>query len=94
MNNHARSEEEILIQSIESGEWHSVDSLSSEIKRYQNYAQAQSETEIKVTLSLSEVHQLQATAEQLETSVSELIAQAVRRYLHVDTVVRDPAISD
>lgn len=83
MTSQQPTEEDQLLQSVEAGEWQSVGSLTSEIQRYQRYAQAQLEeiAEVKVNIAKSELQQLQVIADQLETSVSKIVAQAIHQYL-------------
>ncbi|MGH2415474.1 MAG: antitoxin [Microcystaceae cyanobacterium] len=52
MNQLSKNEKEIL-ESVEQGEWQSVESLSSEISRYQQYAQAALKKDKRVNIRIS-----------------------------------------
>ncbi|MGH8001315.1 MAG: antitoxin [Brasilonema sp.] len=52
MNQLSKNEKEIL-ESVEQGEWQSVESLSSEISRYQQYAQADLKKDKRVNIRIS-----------------------------------------
>jgi predicted DNA binding CopG/RHH family protein len=76
-------EEQEILDSVESGEWQSVQNLRQEIQRYQRYAQAQLGSLEKVSLELpaSDFQVLQTIAQQSGISVSLLMASLLHQYV-------------
>ncbi|MBE7383075.1 MAG: antitoxin [Leptolyngbya sp. SIO1E4] len=75
--------EQALLDSVELGEWQSVPDVTTEIERYQHYAQVQENTLESVSLELpsQDLQALQAFAQQAGTSVSVLMATVLHQFI-------------
>ncbi|MEA5508316.1 hypothetical protein VB715_00920 [Crocosphaera sp. UHCC 0190] len=75
-------EEKNILDSVEQGKWQSVDHLSEEINRYQDYANHHINRQtIEVTLSVEDAQKIQGLANQLGTSIVDLSQEILHRYL-------------
>ena len=81
MTNLSQEEREIL-ESVERGEWKSVDNLSEEISNYQRYAQYQLRLnqQININISGDDLEKLQILAKSKGISCEHLIADILRKY--------------
>ncbi|MEA5534532.1 hypothetical protein [Crocosphaera sp. XPORK-15E] len=80
--NSLNPEEKNILDSVEQGEWQSVDHLSEEINRYREYANRHINRQtIEVMLSVEDARKIQGLAHQLGTSVVDLSQEILHRYL-------------
>ena len=75
-------EEKEILESVERGEWKSVDNLSEEISTYQRYAQYQLRLnqQININISGGDLEKLQKLAESQGISCQDLIAGILHEY--------------
>ena len=88
--NSLNPEERELVNSVERGEWQSVDHLAEEIQRYQSYAENQMERQkIEVILSVEDAQKIQKLSQQLGQSISTLSQEILHKYLHGQLIERE-----
>jgi predicted DNA binding CopG/RHH family protein len=84
------SEEKDLLNSVEKGEWQSIDNISEEIKRYQSYANHQiNQNKIEIFLSIEDTQQIQKLAAQLGQSISNLSGEILHKYLRGELIEKN-----
>ncbi len=76
-------EERDLLASVESGEWQSIPNAGKTIQRYQVYAQQQLNlwAEVNHELSEQDLKRLESLAEDMKTSVPQLMVNIIHQYL-------------
>ncbi|NJN71745.1 MAG: hypothetical protein HC799_02475 [Limnothrix sp. RL_2_0] len=74
-------EELELLESVENGEWQSIDNVESEILRYQQIAEQQFKTSINIELSSEEHRLLQQLANSSEQSIISFTQDILRKFL-------------
>jgi predicted DNA binding CopG/RHH family protein len=81
------SEEQYILNSVESGEWQSVADLQQEIERYTSYFQSSEDVteDITVYLKARDLKRLQEKADSLGVSVQTLASQALHKYATSDS---------
>jgi len=83
-------EEKELLASVEKEEWESVEDISQEIKRYQNYARHQiNQQKVELTLSLEDSQKMQKLSQQLGKSITNLSQEILHKYLHGELIERE-----
>jgi hypothetical protein len=83
-------EEKELLASVEKGEWESVENISQEIKRYQNYARHQiNQQKVELTLSVEDSQKMQKLSQQLGKSITNLSQEILHKYLHGELIERE-----
>ena len=88
--NSLNPEEKELLESVEKGEWESVENISQEIKRYQNYARHQiNQQKVELTLSLEDSQKMQKLSQQLGKSITNLSQEILHKYLHGELIERE-----
>ncbi len=88
--NSLNPEEKELLESVEKGEWESVENISQEIKRYQNYARHQiNQQKVEVTLSVEDSQKMQKLSQQLGKSITNLSQEILHKYLHGELIERE-----
>ena len=88
--NSLNPEEKELLESVEKGEWESVENISQEIKRYQNYAKHQiNQQKVELTLSLEDSQKMQKLSQQLGKSITNLSQEILHKYLHGELIERE-----
>jgi len=76
-------EERDLLASVEGGEWRSISNSREAIQCYQVYAQQQLDfwAEVNDELSEQDLKRLDSLAQEMRTSVSQLMVGIIRQYL-------------
>lgn len=76
-------EEQELLQSIESGEWESVENLDEEIKKYQEIARntLKKDKRINIRLSTNDLEALKTNAIELGMPYQTLVSSVLHQYL-------------
>lgn len=74
-------EELELLESVENGEWQSVENVQSEINRYQRIAQKQFTDSIYIELSPQEHLSLEQLASHSDQSTSSFVQEILRKFL-------------
>ena len=74
-------EELELLESVENGEWQSVENVESEVTRYQQIAQKQFADSIYIKLSPQERLSLEELASQSDQSTSSLAHEVLQKFL-------------
>lgn len=88
--NSLNPEEKELLESVEKGEWESVENISQEIKRYQNYARHQkNQQRVELTLSIEDSQKMQKLSQQLGKSITNLSQEILHKYLHGELIERE-----
>jgi len=88
--NSLNPEEKELLESVEKGEWESVENISQEIKRYQNYAKHQiNQQKVELTLSIEDSQKMQKLSQQLGKSITNLSQEILHKYLHGELIERE-----
>jgi hypothetical protein len=88
--NSLNPEEKELLTSVEKGEWESVENISQEIKRYQNYARHQiNQQKVELTLSVEDSQKMQKLSQQLGKSITNLSQEILHKYLHGELIERE-----
>jgi hypothetical protein len=88
--NSLNPEEKELLESVEKGEWESVENISQEIKRYQNYARHQiNQQKVELTLSVEDSQKMQKLSQQLGKSITNLSQEILHKYLHGELIERE-----
>lgn len=88
--NSLNPEEKELLTSVEKGEWESVENISQEIKRYQNYARHQiNQQKVELTLSVEDSQKIQKLSQQLGKSITNLSQEILHKYLHGELIERE-----
>jgi hypothetical protein len=88
--NSLNPEEKELLESVEKGEWESVENISQEIKRYQNYARHQiNQQKVELTLSVEDSQKIQKLSQQLGKSITNLSQEILHKYLHGELIERE-----
>ena len=88
--NSLNPEEKELLASVEKGEWESVENISQEIKRYQNYARHQiNQQKVELTLSVEDSQKMQKLSQQLGKSITNLSQEILHKYLHGELIERE-----
>jgi hypothetical protein len=88
--NSLNPEEKELLESVEKGEWKSVENISQEIKRYQNYAKHQiNQQKVELTLSIEDSQKMQKLSQQLGKSITNLSQEILHKYLHGELIERE-----
>jgi hypothetical protein len=88
--NSLNPEEKELLASVEKGEWESVENISQEIKRYQNYARHQiNQQKVELTLSIEDSQKMQKLSQQLDKSIANLSQEILHKYLHGELIERE-----
>ena len=83
-------EEKELLASVEKEEWESVEDISQEIKRYQNYARHQiNQQKVELTLSVEDSQKMQKLSQQLGKSITNLSQEILHKYLHGELIERE-----
>ena len=83
-------EEKELLASVEKEEWESVEDISQEIKRYQNYARHQiNQQKVELTLSVEDSQKMQKLSQQLGKSITNLSQEILHKYLHGQLIERE-----
>ncbi len=82
MNKQLTSEEQVILASVENGEWRSVQNLAQEIARYRSYAEAQEATieEVKIEIATQDLQSLRDLAQQANVPVQQLMANVLHQY--------------
>jgi len=75
-------EEQELLESIESGEWQSVDNLEDEIKKYREIAKntLKKDKRINIRLSSNDLQKLKTTAVELGMPYQTLVSSILHQY--------------
>lgn len=73
--------EQALLDSIEGGEWQSVQNLAEEVERYRHYAEAQNSESIYLQVPVDDFQALQSHANKTGTSLSVLIASILHQFI-------------
>ena len=80
-------EEKDLLNSVENEEWQSIDNVSEEIKRYQNYAKHQiNEKRIEIILSVEDNQKIQELANKLGQTIPNLTQEILHKYLQGELI--------
>ena len=88
--NSLNPEEKELLASVEKGEWESIENISQEIKRYQNYARHQiNQQKVELTLSVEDSQKMQKLSQQLGKSITNLSQEILHKYLHGELIERE-----
>ena len=88
--NSLNPEEKELLASVEKGEWESVENISQEIKRYQNYARHQiNQQKVELILSVEDSQKMQKLSQQLGKSITNLSQEILHKYLHGELIERE-----
>ena len=88
--NSLNPEEKELLASVEKEEWESVEDISQEIKRYQNYARHQiNQQKVELTLSVEDSQKMQKLSQQLGKSIKNLNQEILHKYLHGELIERE-----
>lgn len=88
--NSLNPEEKELLESVEKGEWESVENISQEIKRYENYARHQkNQQKVELTLSVEDSQKMQKLSQQLGKSITNLSQEILHKYLHGELIERE-----
>jgi hypothetical protein len=88
--NSLNPEEKELLESVEKGEWESVENISQEIKRYQNYARHQiNQQKVELILSVEDSQKMQKLSQQLGKSITNLSQEILHKYLHGELIERE-----
>jgi len=76
-------EEQELLNSIESGEWQSVDNVSEAIKEHQNIAKnsLKKDKRINIRLSSTDLELLKTTAAELGLPYQTLVSSVLHQYV-------------
>jgi len=76
------AEELAILESVESGEWQSVQDIAREINRYQGYARTQVNAleSVSVELSVNDLEVLRKVAQKSGISVSLLAATVLHQF--------------
>jgi DNA-binding MarR family transcriptional regulator len=74
-------EEKDILNSVENGEWNSINQVEKAKQIYQSYAQEYLEKSIKIVLSREDEQKLSDLANQLGTSPSSLTEDILHKYL-------------
>jgi predicted DNA binding CopG/RHH family protein len=83
------SEEKDLLNSVEKGEWQSIENLSEEIKRYQRYANNQiNKNKIEIFLSTEDTEKIQELATKLGQSIPNLSQEILHKYLQGELIAK------
>lgn len=80
MSNLSKEELELL-ESVENGEWQSVENVESEILRYQQIAEQQFKTSINIELSPKDHSLLQQLASNSGLSVTNFTQEILHKFL-------------
>ncbi len=77
------AEEKAILESVELGEWQSIQNATEEIARYQHYAQAQVNAleSIRIELPSDDLQAFRVVAQQSGVSVSVLIATVLHQFI-------------
>lgn len=83
MNIQLDAEEQDILDSVERGEWQSVENLHQEIERYQRHAQAYMQSIQKITIELpsSDIASLQELAASSGVSIPLLLSSIIHKYV-------------
>jgi hypothetical protein len=88
--NSLNPEEKELLESVEKGEWESVENISQEIKRYENYARHQiNQQKVELILSVEDSQKMQKLSQQLGKSITNLSQEILHKYLHGELIERE-----
>lgn len=80
-------EEKDLLNSVENEEWQSIDNVSEEIKRYQNYVKHQiNEKRIEIILSVEDNQKIQELANKLGQTIPNLTQEILHKYLQGELI--------
>jgi len=76
-------EEQELLESIESGEWQSVDDLKDEIKKHKEIAKntLKKDKRINIRLSSNDLQMLKTTAAELGIPYQTLVSSVLHQYV-------------
>ena len=76
-------EEQDLLESIESGEWQSVDNLEDEIKKHKEIAKntLKKDKRINIRLSSNDLQMLKTTAVELGMPYQTLVSSVLHQYV-------------
>jgi len=76
-------EEQELLESVESGEWQSVDNLENEIKKHKEIAKntLKKDKRINIRLSSKDLQMLKTTAAELGMPYQTLVSSVLHQYL-------------
>jgi len=76
-------EEQELLESIESGEWQSVDDLKNEIKKHKEIAKdtLKKDKRINIRLSSNDLQMLKTTAVELGMPYQTLVSSVLHQYV-------------
>ena len=76
-------EEQELLESIESGEWQSVDNLEDEIKKHREIAKntLKKDKRINIRLSSNDLQMLKTTAVELGMPYQTLVSSVLHQYV-------------
>jgi predicted DNA binding CopG/RHH family protein len=76
-------EEQELLESIESGEWQSVDNLEDEIKKHKDIAKntLKKDKRINIRLSSNDLQMLKTTAAELGMPYQTLVSSVLHQYV-------------
>jgi predicted DNA binding CopG/RHH family protein len=76
-------EEQELLESIESGEWQSVDNLEDEIKKHKEIAKntLKKDKRINIRLSSNDLQMLKTTAVELGMPYQTLVSSVLHQYV-------------
>lgn len=76
-------EEKELLESVEAGEWRSIDSKDSELKRYQEYARAtfKKDRRVNIRISARDLEALQKRALIEGVPYQTLISSVLHKYV-------------
>ena len=76
-------EEQELLESIESGEWQSVDNLEDEIKKHKDIAKStlKKDKRINIRLSSNDLQMLKTTAVELGMPYQTLVSSVLHQYV-------------
>ena len=76
-------EEQELLESIESGEWQSVDNLEDEIKKHKDIAKntLKKDKRINIRLSSNDLQMLKTTAVELGMPYQTLVSSVLHQYV-------------
>ncbi len=75
-------EEQTLLNTVENGEWQTIDNVDEEIKRYQTYANHHiAQKQIAVSLSTEDSQKIQQLANELGKSIPDLTTDILHKYL-------------
>jgi predicted DNA binding CopG/RHH family protein len=77
------NEEQELLESIESGEWQSVDNLEDEIKKHREIAKntLKKDKRINIRLSSNDLQMLKTTAAELGIPYQTLVSSILHQYV-------------